>query len=91
MKKKIVCVVGTRPEAIKMAPVILALQKEPWVNVNVLVTAQHREILDRPQWRRNFRRSAAFAHAGAESARPQSRSSWQSEMSGSPQARGWGR
>lgn len=44
--KKIICVVGTRPEAIKMAPVILALKKENWVNVRVLATAQHRHMLD---------------------------------------------
>ena len=45
-KKTILSVVGTRPEAIKMAPVILALEKEPWVNVRVLATAQHRHLLD---------------------------------------------
>jgi UDP-N-acetylglucosamine 2-epimerase (non-hydrolysing) len=45
-KKKILCVVGTRPEAIKMAPVILALKNEPWANVRVLATAQHRHMLD---------------------------------------------
>jgi len=44
--KKIVCVIGTRPEAIKMAPVILALQKESWAQVRVLATAQHRHMLD---------------------------------------------
>lgn len=44
--KKILCVVGTRPEAIKMAPVILALKDEPWVDVRVLATAQHRHMLD---------------------------------------------
>ncbi len=44
--KKILCVVGTRPEAIKMAPVILALKNEPWVDVRVLATAQHRHMLD---------------------------------------------
>ncbi|MFZ5698847.1 MAG: non-hydrolyzing UDP-N-acetylglucosamine 2-epimerase [Pseudomonadota bacterium] len=43
---KILCVVGTRPEAIKMAPVILALKKEPWAEVRVLATAQHRHMLD---------------------------------------------
>lgn len=43
---KCLCVVGTRPEAIKMAPVILALRDEPWVDVRVLATAQHREMLD---------------------------------------------
>lgn len=46
MKKKILCVVGTRPEAIKMAPVILALQQQDWAEVRVLATAQHRQMLD---------------------------------------------
>lgn len=45
-KTKILCVVGTRPEAIKMAPVILALKNESWANVRVLATAQHRDLLD---------------------------------------------
>ena len=45
-KKNILCVIGTRPEAIKMSPVILALKKESWVNVRVLATAQHRHLLD---------------------------------------------
>lgn len=44
--KKIICVVGTRPEAIKMAPVILALKQQPWAEVRVLATAQHRHMLD---------------------------------------------
>jgi UDP-N-acetylglucosamine 2-epimerase (non-hydrolysing) len=44
--KTILCIVGTRPEVIKMAPVILALKREPWANVRVLATAQHREMLD---------------------------------------------
>jgi UDP-N-acetylglucosamine 2-epimerase (non-hydrolysing) len=39
-------VVGTRPEAIKMAPVIQALQSAPWAEVRVLATAQHRQMLD---------------------------------------------
>ena len=43
---KIICVVGTRPEAIKMAPIILALQQESWADVKVLATAQHREMLN---------------------------------------------
>lgn len=45
-KRKILCVVGTRPEAIKMAPVIRALKSESWAEVRVLATAQHRHILD---------------------------------------------
>lgn len=44
--KKILCVVGTRPEAIKMAPVILALKQQPWAEVRILATAQHRQMLD---------------------------------------------
>ncbi|MBS0392655.1 MAG: UDP-N-acetylglucosamine 2-epimerase (non-hydrolyzing) [Proteobacteria bacterium] len=44
--RKILCVIGTRPEAIKMAPVILALKQQPWANVRVLATAQHRHMLD---------------------------------------------
>lgn len=45
-KNKIICVVGTRPEAIKMASVIQALQNESWADVRVLATAQHRQMLD---------------------------------------------
>jgi UDP-N-acetylglucosamine 2-epimerase (non-hydrolysing) len=44
--KKILCCIGTRPEAIKMAPVVLALKKRGWANVRVVATAQHRELLD---------------------------------------------
>lgn len=44
--RKVLCVVGTRPEAIKMAPVIRALKREPWASVRVLATAQHRHMLD---------------------------------------------
>ena len=44
--KRIICVVGTRPEAIKMAPVISALEREPWADTRILATAQHREMLD---------------------------------------------
>ena len=43
---KILCVVGTCPEAIKMAPVISHLQKQPWAEVLVINTAQHRELAD---------------------------------------------
>jgi UDP-N-acetylglucosamine 2-epimerase (non-hydrolysing) len=44
--KTVLCVVGTRPEAVKMAPIILALRGEPWARVRVLATAQHRLMLD---------------------------------------------
>lgn len=46
MKRTILCAVGTRPEAIKMAPVILALKKTDDFDVRVLATAQHRQMLD---------------------------------------------
>lgn len=45
-RKRLLVVVGTRPEAIKMAPVILALRAQPWAEVRVLATAQHRQMLD---------------------------------------------
>jgi UDP-N-acetylglucosamine 2-epimerase (non-hydrolysing) len=44
--KKILVVFGTRPEAIKMAPLVKKLQKSEAFNTKVCVTAQHREMLD---------------------------------------------
>ncbi len=48
MKKQraVMVVFGTRPEAIKMAPVVKALQSAPGICCRVVVTAQHREMLD---------------------------------------------
>ncbi|MES2218863.1 MAG: UDP-N-acetylglucosamine 2-epimerase (non-hydrolyzing) [Pseudomonadota bacterium] len=43
---KLITVFGTRPEAIKMAPVIKLLAKIPEFEVKVCVTAQHRAMLD---------------------------------------------
>jgi len=43
---KILCVFGTRPEAIKMAPVVTRLKSTPNVVVKVCVTAQQRQMLD---------------------------------------------
>jgi UDP-N-acetylglucosamine 2-epimerase (non-hydrolysing) len=37
---------GTRPEAIKLAPVVRRLQESAWAEVVVCVTGQHRELLD---------------------------------------------
>jgi UDP-N-acetylglucosamine 2-epimerase (non-hydrolysing) len=45
-KKKIMLVFGTRPEAVKMAPLALALRKVEWCEPIIAVTAQHREMLD---------------------------------------------
>ncbi|MNZ22333.1 UDP-N-acetylglucosamine 2-epimerase [compost metagenome] len=43
---KTLCVFGTRPEAIKMAPLVLALEADPRFDAKVCVTGQHREMLD---------------------------------------------
>ena len=45
-KKKIITIFGTRPEAIKMAPLIKELEKREDIESKVCVTAQHREMLD---------------------------------------------
>ena len=43
---KVLFVFGTRPEAIKLAPVVRCLREDARFAVQVAVTAQHREILD---------------------------------------------
>ncbi|MGE0666644.1 MAG: non-hydrolyzing UDP-N-acetylglucosamine 2-epimerase [Sphingomonadales bacterium] len=55
---RILSVFGTRPEAIKMAPVVKALEASPIIDAKVCVTSQHRQMLDqvldlfsiRPEW-----------------------------------------
>ena len=42
----IMAIYGTRPEGIKMAPLVLALRDDPRFEVRVVVTGQHREMLD---------------------------------------------
>lgn len=44
--KKIMTIFGTRPEAIKMAPLVLEMKKDEDIDPVVVVTAQHREMLD---------------------------------------------
>ncbi|PNZ25130.1 UDP-N-acetylglucosamine 2-epimerase (non-hydrolyzing), partial [Staphylococcus petrasii] len=44
--KKIMTVFGTRPEAIKMAPLVKALENDDELEPMIVVTAQHREMLD---------------------------------------------
>lgn len=59
---KILSIFGTRPEAIKMAPVVKALHQTPGIDSEVCVTAQHREMLDQvlrifsitPRWDLNI-------------------------------------
>ena len=43
---RVLTIFGTRPEAVKMAPVIQALAATPQIESKVCVTAQHREMLD---------------------------------------------
>lgn len=45
-RSKIVCVIGTRPEAVKLAPIIHRLRDANWADVCVVATAQHRGLLD---------------------------------------------
>ncbi|HEB85862.1 MAG TPA: UDP-N-acetylglucosamine 2-epimerase (non-hydrolyzing), partial [Gammaproteobacteria bacterium] len=46
MTLRVLSVFGTRPEAIKMAPVVLGLAKHDAIESKVCVTAQHRQMLD---------------------------------------------
>lgn len=47
MKKlKVMTIFGTRPETIKMAPLVLELKKREEIKTIVCVTAQHRQMLD---------------------------------------------
>ncbi|BCW94830.1 MAG: UDP-N-acetylglucosamine 2-epimerase (non-hydrolyzing) [Fimbriimonadales bacterium] len=43
---RVVAVCGTRPDAIKMAPVVRALREDPAFTVRLIATGQHREMLD---------------------------------------------
>jgi UDP-N-acetylglucosamine 2-epimerase (non-hydrolysing) len=42
---RILCLVGTRPESIKMAPVIRKLRTQSWAKVTVISTGQHGELV----------------------------------------------
>jgi len=44
--KKVMVVFGTRPEAIKMCPLVLELKKRPELDITLCVTGQHRQMLD---------------------------------------------
>lgn len=46
MKKRVMCVFGIRPEAVKQAPVVHALKNSAALTPVVAITAQHREMLD---------------------------------------------
>jgi UDP-N-acetylglucosamine 2-epimerase (non-hydrolysing) len=44
--KKVSLIFGTRPEAIKLCPLVLELKKYPEFELNVCLTGQHRQMLD---------------------------------------------
>ncbi len=46
IRKKVLLIFGTRPEAIKLAPLVLKLRERAEFDVSICVTAQHREMLD---------------------------------------------
>ncbi len=46
MRKKIITIFGTRPEAIKMCPLVLQLKQNPQIQCLVVLTGQHGEMLD---------------------------------------------
>jgi UDP-N-acetylglucosamine 2-epimerase (non-hydrolysing) len=71
---KILSVLGTRPEAVKMAPIIKLLEKTPGVKSRVCNTAQHRQMIDqvldlfeiKPDYDLNLMREGqTLAHIGA--------------------------
>jgi UDP-N-acetylglucosamine 2-epimerase (non-hydrolysing) len=50
MMQKVFAIVGTRPEAVKMAPVIEALRRRESHDVKVISTGQHHELLRQTLW-----------------------------------------
>ena len=46
IKKKVGIILGTRPEAIKLAPVIQVFQQSPKFELQVILTGQHREMVE---------------------------------------------
>lgn len=45
-RARIVCTVGTRPEAIKLAPVVSKLRRQEWADCHLVASGQHRQLLD---------------------------------------------
>jgi len=57
---RVTCIIGTRPEVLKMAPVILALEAQENIQVDTIVTGQHREMLDQMLTHFNINVTADF-------------------------------
>jgi len=45
-KRTVLCAIGTRPEAIKLAPLVKIFRQSRWVRCRVVLTGQHRELVD---------------------------------------------
>ena len=45
-RKRLMVVIGTRPEAIKLAPVVAAIQGSDWASCELVLTGQHKELID---------------------------------------------
>ena len=45
-RRKLMVVIGTRPEAIKLAPVVAAIQASDWAECELVLTGQHKELID---------------------------------------------
>jgi UDP-N-acetylglucosamine 2-epimerase (non-hydrolysing) len=45
-KKKLMLVIGTRPEAIKLAPVVAAIASSSWARCELVLTGQHKELIE---------------------------------------------
>jgi UDP-N-acetylglucosamine 2-epimerase (non-hydrolysing) len=45
-RRKLMVVIGTRPEAIKLAPVVAAIEASEWAECELVLTGQHKELLD---------------------------------------------
>src|SRR5690242_12095237 len=62
---QVMAVVGTRPEAIKLAPLVLALRAHGWLRPVVVTTGQHRDTVDEVHAIFGIRADADLAAAGA--------------------------
>ena len=64
MKKKVMLVFGTRPEAIKMCPLVNELKKRDTIDTIVCVTGQHRQMLDQVLKAFNEKMNAIYEKRG---------------------------
>ena len=46
MLQKLLVIIGTRPEAIKLAPLVAAIERSSWAECEVVLTGQHKELVE---------------------------------------------